>query len=313
MTLKDAWMALQEKDNTAWQTALENGFFVTPPELFIYSMSRDDRDNADRLTYAPHINVNAVTTYPATGIGLVKMTDLMASNEWVTIRRDGQNGWRENLERTAWSTFAEAAFNPVNTYQSIGDNTLAFIESGYDSRLDDLAFAGDLDLQWAQLLGRMDYGNVALIPQFGSPMAFWQINDDNGTLTGVLSDFTGGGKSVTEIAAQFDEVIRGLSTIEIAAMGSTIGAFAGLEKVKVIALKKATIAIATMHASGDASGDATGEDWNQVVEDMLCSYVKAGLGTVLPPVGKAFDVEGVYDYARDYMGLSGPDAFPCPW
>ena len=206
---------------------------------------------------------------------------------------------------------AEARDFNKSTYSLLDEVPLLYVGySGSSSTIWDQGYSAEEGRRWVYLMSKLEYGTSALMPVAGTPYAFWAVNEPTGTVIGVLDDLTGGGSTeqiIADINARFDPIIIQLALLSEAASGSMIGLFAGLEKTKVEALKKATIVIATM---GDVDIDP-----RDIVSDTLCSYAKSGLGAVSPPTAKALGlgIESKYELAKTVTGISGPTMLPCPW
>ena len=222
---------------------------------------------------------------------------------FTTLAADPANALRQTLAATARLAVTEAAAFPDSTLAALAGAELALL-APYDG-IGSVAPALD-----SAARARWDFvsdaysGNWRIVPKAGTPVAFFSVDPDTGTLIAVTPDGAGGGSATDTLQHRIDggsRVIDALSVVgSLAGGGFGLGAFIAIEKTLLKLILTAAEAIATMDPTG--FDDAVRADGRA----FACDLAKAAAGAFSVGLDHALTLDSAVEAA------TGASFAPCP-
>jgi hypothetical protein len=143
------------------------------------------------------------THRPQFGVGFTTRLDVLPQTRWSTISSDAGGSFRKTLARTASLNVIEAHAATTTASSLLAGQPLMAIPPGAVVP-QALAFvSGSRRQELADLLNQYQ-SHYRLLPPQGFPPALWVVEQDTGSLLGVLPDGTGGGSSSSGCQAYSD-------------------------------------------------------------------------------------------------------------
>jgi hypothetical protein len=305
--LAEAAVAKDEKRIVA---ALEKGVPHVPPLLPVLHPAWPA---AGELTYETSLRAVLHIDRPQFGVGRVRRADVLPVTAWTTLGEDRRKAFDRTLERSALLAVAEAAAFPESTLAGLRGKKLTVLPAGRVSG-DKLEFAPEnLRGAWADLLNDWrDYHRV--VPADGTPVAFWAVEPDTGSVLGILGDGSGGGAGTLAC-----EIFAAKAALSLVGLFGGVFGIAGLGGF--VALGKAISAQMLRYAYvienldnpnvgelAKAASEALYDEARSVAADVLKPFIfdKVGAPLLGDAVADAIgNVDGILDVADKSLPVPG--------
>ncbi|RZU53733.1 hypothetical protein EV385_5667 [Krasilnikovia cinnamomea] len=160
----------------------------------------------------------------------VRRADVLPCTRWATLGGDRVRAFDRTLEQSAALALAEGVGFRTSTWSALKGKRLTLVPKGSVSS-DQLAALPEASrVQWRRLLDNWDDYD-RLMPADGTPVAFWAVEPDTGSMLGVLADGSGGGASSDpERDIARDSAIISLVMSALGLGGFAVGAFVAYGK-----------------------------------------------------------------------------------
>ncbi len=295
--------AVLEEDRDAAEAAAARGAFLTPLPLLMMNTPLSADGNDDSLTFEASMRVTSFIRRPRWERGFEESIDVFPLTRYRTTLQDPDAAFQATVERSAYLAVAEAAHYPANTLTLLDGATLQRVPSGsVSTQLTDL----DVEARSRLTAVTESFGSTysLLIPESDDPAAFWAIDEETGTLIGMLPDGSGGSRGEIEAELARTKVLLH----QVQQVGGVIAVWAHIAEIEAELVARATILIAT----GEDPGD-----WTDPFLGYPCGAARS-LALGLAPGGAALDdalsiVEDATAATGIAPGASFPPALPgCP-
>ncbi|MEU7906960.1 hypothetical protein [Actinoplanes sp. NPDC049118] len=265
------------------------------------------------LTFETGLRAVLHVDRPQFGTGRVRRADVLPCTRWSTLGTDRVGAFDRTLERSAALAVAESVAFRTSTWGALKGKRLTVLPKGpvRSAQLATLPEASQA--QWRALLDDWkDYDR--LLPADGTPVAFWAVDPDTGSVLGVLADGSGGGATNDVECKIFEEkAVLSLLGILGGAFGfGAIGVFASYAKAISAQMLRYAHVIENLDKPGVAElAQQASEAFYDEAKGVACDLIKPA---VLDTVGTRVLGEeiaaaaGNIDGWLDVAGL----AMPCP-
>ena len=247
------WDAAVSGDAAAITKALGTPLPAIPPELAALAAPLPSPALASEPTFESGPRVYLFVERPRFGIGRTRRVDLLPLSRFTTLADDPARALKQTLAATARLAVTEAAAFPDSTLAALSGADLELL-APYDG-IGSVAPALD-----SAARARWDFvsdayaGTWRIVPKAGTPVAFFSVDPDTGTLIAVTPDGAGGGSATDTLQHRIDggsRVIDVLSVVgSLAGGGFGLGAFIAIEKTLLKLILTAAEAIETMDPTG---------------------------------------------------------------
>lgn len=301
LSIEPLWEAYLSGDQAQMEAAVENGMVLTPPELFVAHTPLPGSYGDSSLTFPTSMRIATYVQKAELGVGYSDQLDLFALGRFSTVADDAALAWQTTLERTAYLAVMEDALFDTSTLSLLQGIPLRTIDSGAASiQLADLDPA--VTAQWAHLDDPLGIEYQMVLPQGGTPFAFWAVHKETGTTVGVLPDGSGGAtrKELEANLAATNKVLDVIGNVGTL-LGANVGAWVKLEQTKAALLTKATIVI------------ATGEDpggWEDPIKGLGCYGLQRALESTVPGLSDYFSLISKINDVGGVLGAGSVPAIP---
>ncbi len=294
------WDAAVAGDEAGVQAAHERPLNRTPADLLAFAAALP-RARQDALTFPTGLRVAVASFRPVFGERSVRALDVLALAPYRTAHDDPAVAYELTLRRTAFVGVLESGLRPLSTRALLEGLPLAAVDP-----LD----AGELGDAWHRPVAPYRGGYTLVAPTGGAPLAFWAIDDETGTVLGILPDGSGG---AAEVEQALEDTLTILDMVgragEALGYGPAFEAWISLEEHKAKALANATLVL-------------LGEEgrWVDDFAEHLCDQVDEAIGEAVPPLGALMgyldDLESAAGAFELVTGAETPDlpsiGVPCP-
>ncbi|MET8148798.1 vWA domain-containing protein [Actinoplanes sp. NPDC049668] len=305
---KPYWDAVFAADEQRVVAALADGLPFLPSTVpALHPPMPADGD----LTFETGLRAVLHVDRPQFGAGRVRRADVLPCTRWATLGGDRVRAFDRTLEASAALATAEGSAFETSTRGALNGKRLTLLPKG-SLGSDDLAFLPeDSRAQWRALLDRWD-DHDRLVPADGTPVAFWAVDPDTGSVLGVLADGSGGGATV-DVECQIFAEKAALSMLGIfgGMLGiGALGVFASLGKAISAQMLRYAHVIENLDQPNVAelAQGATDAFWDEakgVLADVIKPPVLGAAGGLI--LGKDLAGQpGNIDGWLDVMGLALP-------
>lgn len=304
-------------DDDQRRAAVEAGYATVDPNLWDVAAPVLADDTAP-VTYelGPRLWVRSTRIVPGADSDAVRTSvDVLPHTRFATADPDPDVAGRATARQSLRIALAEQAFYTSSTAGLLADEDLAATAS---IRAD----LPDADPDAVDALARAARGwpwrhARRLVPGDGTPTALWVLDEETGTVAGVLADGSGGGSEVEDINNTFDDAASMLDTVNKLGdlskffggpgLSFAFGVWADLEKTKLEKLRAATIMLATLDAP---TGDIA--DLSDLAASLGDKVAEKGVEIMLPhligsdaaaEVGRLNDARKAWEAATGLLGV----------
>jgi hypothetical protein len=287
--------AVVAEDSKKLDRALDTGFSFVQPEFSLLTGPLPDAVTDRSLTFQNGLRVALYQERPVFGEKhVVRHADLLPFADFATAATDPEEGFRLTLEKTARLAVVESALFETSTRSLLAGKRLGPFETVYDS----MSERGDEEQadQWDRLFDQYEeYGGYNLLPADGTPLAFWNINEETGELVGVLPDGSGGGSTLERVREMIHQIDRVMTMYKLLAMaapgGFALAVVASYGQTLARLYGAASLAIAAMDTS------QLGEQVQEAIAHLVCNVARQivfkGIGNwVLSAMDKILSIAG---------------------
>jgi hypothetical protein len=289
LAIKPLWDAVVSQDLQAMQATLKDAGNLVPEVLPLMQSPLPGAVDGSSLTYPTGLRIVACTQRPQFNVGFTTRLDVLPQTRWSTISADAGGSFQKTLARSASLDVVEA-HSATNTAASLlAGQPLMSIPPG-DVLPQTLTFvSASRQQELADLLNQYQ-NHYRVLPSQGFPPAFWAVEQDTGSLLGVLPDGTGGGSSSSACQAYSDVG----SLLNLLGFAATILGAEGL--APFVVLGDAVAAVFTMAALMFDVPEGFNADQAEaaLAVSILCNTLTGAIGELGGPQAAA---------ASTYIGL----------
>ena len=182
------WEAAEKDDLGAMRDALTAGVTVLPSELAGLHAPLLWEDDGP-LTYERSLRVVVLVDRAGTRRG-----DILPLTRFNTLDPDHAVAFARTLRQTARLAVGEAAVFEESALDLLADADLTLLTDGRFTAEGLAALPVASRDVWPKLLEQYPLADK-VVPTSGTPVAFWAVDQQTGTVLGVLDDGSGGGRS----------------------------------------------------------------------------------------------------------------------
>jgi hypothetical protein len=290
LAVEPLYHASTRNDRTGIEAALEVGLPAFPPDLLLQTTPLAPSADGRSLTFEVGPRVMLAHAHPVLGTDRYEHgIDILPFTRFATAADDPHEAFSRTLTATARLAVAESAVYETSTRSLLRNTPLVTLQELASRRE-----APADQLRRFRLLGAsMPRRNHQLVPADGTPVAFWNVDAQTGSLIGVLADGSGGGRQaerILEFLHEYDRVMSQYNHLLLVGAGpalTPIGGFAlGIVAIygqSLVRIYGATsLAVALMDASGIE--DAVAHE----IQRLSCQVMKTTFTSVFNPLGEGF-------------------------
>jgi hypothetical protein len=299
LTLETSVDAKDAEDHETVKEAAREGVGVIerPPNHFHPVLP--DRRTEDTVTYSSGLRTVLYGRYPEFGTDQITHSiDILdtATTRTVTRDDDREREFRLTMDRTARRMIAERENLDRTTASLLSDATLRDVKTVKDDWSQEVKNR----FETAKDRRPTTWRNHHIGSAEGDTAAFWDVEHNTGTVTGVLPDGSGGGDRVEEIKQTVKQVDRIVSKLGPLINSHSLGIVVSYYNTLVKLYGVATIAIETMDASG------LNEQARKIIANFICNLL---LDMGMEWAGDT--LSGVITTASDVSGTMGGPTVGC--
>ncbi len=275
LAIQPLWDAVAKQDLTSIQSTLKDAGNLVPPVLGLMQSPLQGAVDGASLTYPTSLRIIACTQRPQFGVGFLTRLDVLRQSRWSTLSASAATSFQETVARTATLDVVEAHAAVKSGASLLAGSPLMSIPPG-DVLPETLTFvSASRQQELADLLNQYPTHYRVLPPQ-GFPPAFWAVEQDTGSLLGVLPDGTGGGSTSSGCQAYSDAS----SLLNLLSLAATVLGAEGLAPFFILGDAVAGVfAIATLMF--DAPEGVSGEQAQVgLAVSLVCNLAAGALGEV---------------------------------
>ncbi|WP_437394921.1 hypothetical protein [Flagellimonas lutimaris] len=261
------------------------------PQILLSMMQRlQNQVTENAVTYPKGFRACIIKAIPGYYNKKTSMSfDYLPTSEYLSIMRNGEQGFRETIKKTAQLAILEGHMFDDSAYSQLHEKPLILnMASGSNKEFVKNALADNFPYYYPLVNGR---STLKFIDTSLQTKSYWNINPWSGELYGILPDQTGGGFSTTkEQLEELQVVIReysklvaqmnlGMTITGVGTMPIGIVATYSLTLVKLYAF--ASQALILMDAGG------IDEKINEALGELACNVYKEILYSSMGRIGTA--------------------------
>ncbi len=291
------WEAADQDDGDAMHDALVAGVTALPWELAGLHAPLLPEDG-EPLTYERLLRVAVLVDRSGSRRG-----DILPVTRFDTLGSDRTAAYDRTLRQSARLAVGEQTVFEDSAADRLDDVDLVMLADGRWSPAALAALPAAGRDVWPDLLD--DYaGWDKVVPTAGDPIAFWAVDQQTGTLLGVLDDGSGGGRSA-RWAAPCDDQLSDQAFNALGALGGGVYAAVGKACARIYARAGRTLQAGPVPDKGDP---------NEILKDLAWDIAKDAAFGKLGGVNARTRIakESAFDPADSMAEMVGLD-IPCPW
>jgi len=291
------WEAAERDDGDAMRAALVAGVTELPWELAGLHAPLLHEDG-EPMTYERLLRVVLLVDRAGSRRG-----DIVPVTRFDTLGSDRTAAFDRTLRQSTRLAVGEATVFEDSAVSRLEDADLAMLADGKWSAAAVAALPDATRELWPDLLDEYPSWDK-VVPTAGDPVAFWAVDQQTGTLLGVLEDGSGGGRSA-RWAAPCDDQLSDQAFNALGALGGGVYAAVGKACARIYARAGRTLQAGPVPDTGDP---------NEILKDLAWDIAKDAAFGKLGGVNAQTRIAeesalGPADSMADMVGL----AIPCPW
>jgi hypothetical protein len=246
----------------------------------------------DALTFPGRPRVTLWTQQPRFGEGLQEKVDILPLTSWRTTGVEPAAAWERSLTQSLHMAAVEQAMGETSTGSLLdGESLMNLAPAAVPITFEDPT--------WNHAASGFGASTALVVPEDGTPVAFWAVERSTGSALGILPDGSGG---VDErIVAAVESNMAFFDMIDnLASMGAISGgAWLDLELAKARQVSYATLWIAYLGDDGPTPPDPT-EEARRMAEEYVTGAIAGEILDALPggwgeALGRAETVWGILE------------------